>query len=138
MTPVSIAVIERFIRTLKEEVSPRKHPFATSGRLTPRCGRPLTSSDGIGLGPAPGRSPARCGRTGINGRQGRAGLEERADETQKVTEKLPDACQQVPEVQEEVDDGIHADLVWSQNSIGGLRPHLWNSFLARRTVCNDG
>jgi hypothetical protein len=49
-----------------------------------------------------------------------ATLEERADETQEVAEKLADACQQVPEVPQEVDDGIHADLIAQKVSDGNL------------------
>ncbi|MBC8373309.1 MAG: hypothetical protein H8E53_06935 [Planctomycetes bacterium] len=57
---------------------------------------------------------ALCGYQ--SGRQGCTGLEERTDETQDVTEKLADACHRVPEVPEEVDNGIHAALIADQAS----------------------
>jgi hypothetical protein len=46
--------------------------------------------------------------------------EEDADETREVTEHLTDACQQVPEVLEEVDDGIHSHLIAEESSDGNL------------------
>jgi len=46
------------------------------------------------------------------------GAEERADERQEVTEHLADACRQVPEVLEEVEDGIHAALIPEEASDG--------------------
>jgi hypothetical protein len=52
------------------------------------------------------------------GSQGCPGAEEHADETQEVTEHLADACRQVPEVLEEVEDGIHADLIAEEAADG--------------------
>lgn len=52
------------------------------------------------------------------GRRGRAGLEERHEETQEVTEKLADARRQVLEVPEEIDDAIHAALIAEEASDG--------------------
>jgi hypothetical protein len=59
---------------------------------------------------------ALCGEE--TGGQGYAGVEEHAGETQEVTEQFADACQQVPEVPEEVDDGIHAALIAEEASDG--------------------
>ena len=55
-----------------------------------------------------------------NGSQGRVSLEEHADETQKVTEKLADASDRVPEVPEEVEDGIHVAPIPRKASDGNL------------------
>ena len=37
-----------------------------------------------------------------------------------ITEKLADACQQVPEVLEQIQDGIHASLIARKASDGNL------------------
>ena len=61
---------------------------------------------------------ALCGQQ--PGGQGRAALEEHADETQEVTEQLADASKTVPKVPEEVEDGIHAALIAEEASDGNL------------------
>jgi len=48
--------------------------------------------------------------------QGRAGAEEHADEAQQVAEQFDDASQCVPQVPEEIDDGVHTPLIAEEAS----------------------
>ena len=54
------------------------------------------------------------------GAQGRAAPKEHADETEEVTGQFAEASQHVPEVPEEVDDGIHAASIPRKASDGNF------------------
>jgi hypothetical protein len=54
------------------------------------------------------------------GTQGRAALEERADETQEIAEQFADASQGSPQVPEGVDNDIHAVLIAEETPNGNL------------------